>query len=91
MQIRDYVLYFLIGELITHRGHHLAAGNNGLFHEPIVGDQPAGKIRPLVQAFQSRTFQRLVGIRLMTNGAIEFENAASVSLLFVETKFGIGF
>jgi len=53
--------------------------------------ESAGKVLATVEFFEAWSLGRTRRIRIVASGALCVEDAAAVSLLRIESKFGVGF
>src|ERR1700694_3286661 len=83
VQIGDHVIHLLLGEAGAHGRHHVAATNNSLLHEPVIGDQSAGEIFLLVQALQGGPLERFGVVSAMADRAVELKDVPALGLLGV--------
>src|SRR5579863_2819197 len=90
MQIRDKVLQLLLVDRVAQARHHVAAADDALFYELIIGDQAARQEFLLIQPFQGRPFSAAGTVSAVAHGTVKLKDAPAMGLLWVQAQFSIG-
>lgn len=87
VQIHHQIIKLLFGQRC--RRHHLAASNNSLLNELIVGQQAARQVLLLIKAFQAGALHAFGSVSAVALRAVHAVNVASLRLLRVQSQFCI--
>ena len=91
MEIGEKIVELLWSQSAACGGHHIAAVENGLAHEALVGGQAARQERFLEEPFQNGPVLPGNRMRVVAGGAGLPINVAAAGLLRVQPQLLVGF
>ena len=90
VEVGHKIVELLLAESAAGRGHHVAAVQNGLADEALVGGQAAWQKRFLEKAFQAGAVLTRDGVCVVAGRAGLLIDVASAGLLRVQTQLRVG-